>query len=100
MRDLKCLLLKKVPLRSKIEIAVGLLQKKCPNVTINEDALFDEVTLLNEFVTGKLCEWNDTTTTIIVCGRWDEVIKHFWESSVPHVNIKKTGRTDPVPAWQ
>ncbi len=44
LKDLQCLLLKKQIQREEIQKAAATLQEKCPNVTINEDALFDEVT--------------------------------------------------------
>ena len=52
LKDLHCLLLKRQPQREEILKAAGTLQEKSPNVTINEDALFDEVTGLQEFLKG------------------------------------------------
>lgn len=52
LKDLHCLLLKRQPQREAIQKAAGTLQEKCPNVTINEDAMFDKVTGLQEFLKG------------------------------------------------
>ena len=46
LKDLQCLLLKKFPERSEFQKAGFLLQKKCPNVSISIDSVFDEVTYL------------------------------------------------------
>lgn len=59
LQDLNCLLLKRQPQRVDIEKAVATLQNKCPNVAIDEDVLFDEVSGIQEFLKGGgvLEEW-------------------------------------------
>jgi hypothetical protein len=52
LKDLHGLLLKRQPLREDIQKAAGTLQEKCPNENINEDALFDKVNGLQEFLKG------------------------------------------------
>lgn len=33
--------------------------------------------------------WNNPTSDISVCGRWEEVLKHFRACQVPHANLMK-----------
>ncbi|KAJ8415662.1 hypothetical protein AAFF_G00402190 [Aldrovandia affinis] len=49
----------------EMEKAVETVQTKCPAVTINEDALFDEVIYLNAYVKGAmLAEWSAAEATV------------------------------------
>lgn len=89
LKDLQCLLLKRVPARSDIEKTVELLNIKCPNVTIDEDALFDEVTFLNAFLKEKIPEWNTSAPAVSVASKWNAVMNHFTRVEVPHVNLQK-----------
>lgn len=88
LQDLSCLLLKKRPQRLEIEKAVETLRRKCPNVTIDEDNLFDEVSGLQEFLRdGILEEWKREDTPLIQ--RWHSVVSHFQLNEIPHINIDR-----------
>ncbi|XP_031662512.1 uncharacterized protein LOC116357787 [Oncorhynchus kisutch] len=87
LKDLHGLLLKRQPLREEIQKAAVTLQEKCPNVTINEDALCDEVTGLQEFLNGgSLEEWKTETP---LSHRWSTVVTHFKENDIPHTNLAR-----------
>ncbi|XP_036816052.1 uncharacterized protein LOC110502567 isoform X1 [Oncorhynchus mykiss] len=84
LKDLHYLLLKRQPLREEIQKAAGTLQDLCPNVTINEDALCDEVTGLQELLKGgSLKEWKTSET--LLSHRWSMVVTHFKENDIPHL---------------
>lgn len=51
-KDLQCLHLKKQIQWEEIQKAAVTLQEKCPNMTINEDTLFDMTASLQEFLKG------------------------------------------------
>ena len=80
--------LKRQPQCEEIQKAAATLQKKCSNVTINEDALFDEVTGLQEFLKGgSLEEWKTSETRL--SQRWSTVVTHFKENDIPHTNLDR-----------
>ncbi|CDQ82147.1 unnamed protein product [Oncorhynchus mykiss] len=86
LKYLHGLLLKRQPQREEIQKAAGTLQEKCPNVTIN--ALFDEVTGLQEFLNGgSLEEWKTSETRL--SQRWSTVVIHFKENDIPHTNVAR-----------
>lgn len=76
------------PLCEEIQKAAATLQEKCPNVTINGDALFGEVTGLQEFLKGgSLEEWKTSETRL--SQRWSTVVNHFKENDIPHSNLAR-----------
>lgn len=88
LNPLHCLLLKKKPEREEIQRATATLQEKCPNVSINEDDLFDEVSALQEFLKGEsLSEWKGSETPLNQ--RWSTVFSHFRENDIPHANLAR-----------
>lgn len=88
LKDLHCLLLKRQPQREEIQKAAATLQEKCPNVKINEDELFDEVTGLHEFLKGgTLEEWKESETPLN--HRWSKVVTHFQDNEIPFNNLAR-----------
>lgn len=65
LKDLQCLLLKRQPQHEEVQKAAATQQEKCPNVTLSEDQLFDEVTGLQDFLKGgSLEEWKTPETPL------------------------------------
>ncbi|KAG0726137.1 hypothetical protein GWK47_037206 [Chionoecetes opilio] len=88
LQDLSCLLLKKKPQRLEVEKAVETRRRKCPNVTIDEDILFDEVSGLQELLQGGILEeWKREDTPLIQ--KWGSVISHFQLNEIPLINIAR-----------
>lgn len=88
LNNLHCLLLKKKPQREEIQRATATLQEKCPNMSINKDDLFDEVSALQEFLKGEsLSEWKGSETPL--SQRWSTVFTHFKENDIPHTNLAR-----------
>ena len=59
-----------------------------PNLHIDDNALFDEITLLKNIVTmKKINEWNDSE--IGVDCRWVEIFDHFKSKSLSYKNISQ-----------
>jgi hypothetical protein len=55
-------------------------------IVIDEDSLFDEISLLKAFVTKeKIREWD--MNNVNTCARWNEVFLHFSEKMVPYLQL-------------
>lgn len=80
--------MKKQIQHGEIQKAAATLQEKCPNVTVNEDALFDEVTSLQEFLKWDHLK-NVRNKMKQHCQRWSTVFIFFQDNAIQHTNLSK-----------
>lgn len=86
--EVKCLswtLLEHIPEWDEVESSLRYVSSKLPQTDINETELFDEVTFVKTYTSGKIEEWN--TALVPVDERWTEMFTHFNQGHVPYKNI-------------